>query len=259
MALQAQLLSPLNCIQSEEDHPHNVEVISTPHAETADIRRKLTHIKLAGKDHAVFAYVAAPDNSVKGVIHGIEPGTEPSEFQAHLRAQNHTILYARMLGQTQTAVITFEGTRVSHYVYYYVDAAGLYNKPARRAPSRCLPKSRNQPLPTVRISKPEGKSSLQAHLRTLPRRPPYCGNEELPAGILPRSRSSKRSSLGEEQQRWSSRSASLARFKSRRRSPSQSQPFPTRLQVCLQIWPWIQLRKPAQTQFRTMNVYQESR
>ncbi|KAH9378745.1 hypothetical protein HPB48_007522 [Haemaphysalis longicornis] len=45
---------------------------------------KLTHINLAGKDHAVFAYVAAPNSSVKGVIHGIEPGIQPSELQAHL-------------------------------------------------------------------------------------------------------------------------------------------------------------------------------
>ncbi|KAH9362626.1 hypothetical protein HPB48_001277 [Haemaphysalis longicornis] len=59
--------------------PQNAAVISTPHAETADILRKLTHIKLAGKEHAMFACVAAHDNSVKGVVHGTDPGTKPSE------------------------------------------------------------------------------------------------------------------------------------------------------------------------------------
>lgn len=38
-----------------------------------------------------------------------------------------------------------------------------------------------------------------------------------------------------------------------------SEPFPTRLQVCFQIWPWIQLWQPAQVQFRSVNVDQESR
>ncbi|KAH9374952.1 hypothetical protein HPB48_022247 [Haemaphysalis longicornis] len=37
-----------------------------------------------------------------------------------------------------------------------------------------------------------------------------------------------------------------------------SEPFPTRLQVCLQMWPWTQLRQPVQIQFQT-NVDQESR
>ncbi|KAH9361606.1 hypothetical protein HPB48_001483 [Haemaphysalis longicornis] len=115
----------------------NVAVISPPHTETADILRKLAHIKLAGKDHAVFAYVAAPDNSVKGVIHGIEPGTQPSELQAHLRARNHRILYARMLGQTQTVVITFEGARVPHYVYYY------------GAETRCFPERSTRQVCTI--------------------------------------------------------------------------------------------------------------
>ncbi|KAH9378938.1 hypothetical protein HPB48_011096 [Haemaphysalis longicornis] len=96
MALHAQLLSTLHRIQREEYHPRfrarrllvctnltqNVAVISTPHAETAGTLRKLTHIKLAGKDHAVLAYVAAPENSVMGMIHGIEPAAQPSELKA---------------------------------------------------------------------------------------------------------------------------------------------------------------------------------
>ncbi|KAH9379791.1 hypothetical protein HPB48_007292 [Haemaphysalis longicornis] len=105
----------------------NAVVFSPPYAETVGTIRKLTHLNLAGKEHAMFACVAAPYKLLRGVIHGIEPGTQPSELQAHLRAPNDSILYARMLGQIQTAVITFEGIRVPHYVYYY------------GAETRCLP------------------------------------------------------------------------------------------------------------------------
>ncbi|KAH9377997.1 hypothetical protein HPB48_011531 [Haemaphysalis longicornis] len=53
------------------------------------------------------------------MINGIQCSKQPLKLQAHFRAPNHSILYERMLGNTQRAVITFEGTRVSHYVYYY--------------------------------------------------------------------------------------------------------------------------------------------
>lgn len=48
----------------------NVAVISTPHAETADLLRKITHIKLADNDHGVFAYVAANVPVHPGIPHG---------------------------------------------------------------------------------------------------------------------------------------------------------------------------------------------
>ncbi|KAH9375574.1 hypothetical protein HPB48_009426 [Haemaphysalis longicornis] len=245
-----------------------------------------------------------------GVIHGIEPGTEPSELQAHLRAPNHSILYARMLGQTPTPVITFEGT---------LYATGLYNMPARRAPSRCLPKSRFQQLPNVRTSMQKRRSRLQVHVRTLPRRPPY-GRQDM-HGVTTKAHTPPRGDPRRERgtASWNfatkpvvkafnfsgslppdpfqteaafpsqsqAHSTSKPHSQSKRRTSSKSQgafpihvqgtvrnlgrrlqvpapfpvsePFPDQLQVCLQIWPWTQLREPVQIQFQTTNVDQESR
>ncbi|KAL1414364.1 hypothetical protein MTO96_007602 [Rhipicephalus appendiculatus] len=89
----------------------NIAIISTPSIETANVVQSLPSLRFGAKDYAVMAYVAAPDNSCKGVIHGLDAGTTPTELLAHLRVrtQGVKILYARMLGKSQSAVITFEG------------------------------------------------------------------------------------------------------------------------------------------------------
>ncbi|KAH7959154.1 hypothetical protein HPB49_008963 [Dermacentor silvarum] len=99
----------------------NIAIISTPSMETANVVQSVPSLRFGAKDYAVTAYVAAPDNSCKGVIHGLDAGTTPTELLAHLRVrtQGVKILYARMLGNSQTAVITFEGKIVPRYVYYY--------------------------------------------------------------------------------------------------------------------------------------------
>lgn len=99
----------------------NIAIISTPSMETANVVQSVPSLRFGAKDYAVTAYVAAPDNSCKGVIHGLDAGTTPTELLAHLRVrtQGVKILYARMLGNSQTAVITIEGKIVPRYVYYY--------------------------------------------------------------------------------------------------------------------------------------------
>lgn len=99
----------------------NIAIISTPNMDTANAVQCISSLRFGASDYAVTAYVAAPDNSCKGVIHGLDAGTTPTELLAHLRVrtQGVKILYARMLGNSQTAVITFEGKIVPRYVYYY--------------------------------------------------------------------------------------------------------------------------------------------
>ncbi|KAH7977129.1 hypothetical protein HPB51_027014 [Rhipicephalus microplus] len=63
----------------------NIAIISTPSMETANIVQSLRNIRFGAKDYAVMAYVAAPENSCKGVIHGLDAGTTPTELLAHLR------------------------------------------------------------------------------------------------------------------------------------------------------------------------------
>ncbi|KAH6939630.1 hypothetical protein HPB50_020230 [Hyalomma asiaticum] len=96
----------------------NIAVISTPNMETANAGQIISSLRFGASDYAVTACVAAPDNSCKGVIHGLDVGTTPTELLARLRVrtQGVKILY---IGNSQAAVITFEGKVVPRYVYYY--------------------------------------------------------------------------------------------------------------------------------------------
>ncbi|KAH7970411.1 hypothetical protein HPB49_006714 [Dermacentor silvarum] len=52
----------------------NIAIISTPSMETANVVQSVPSLRFGAKDYAVTAYVAAPDNSCKGVIHGLDAG-----------------------------------------------------------------------------------------------------------------------------------------------------------------------------------------
>ncbi|KAG0426539.1 hypothetical protein HPB47_026370 [Ixodes persulcatus] len=77
----------------------------------------ISALTLGTKQYEVTAYLAVPDNSCRGVISGVETRPTAEELTENLRATGINILYARMMGQTNTAVITFEGIRVPRFVY----------------------------------------------------------------------------------------------------------------------------------------------
>ncbi|KAL1445541.1 hypothetical protein MTO96_029155 [Rhipicephalus appendiculatus] len=93
----------------------NLAVVSTPHEHIALNLYSVQHLRLGEHTYPVSIYIAAPDNSCKGIIYGVDPGTSPSELMDHLITPCHTVLQARMMGKTSTALITFEGLQVSHY------------------------------------------------------------------------------------------------------------------------------------------------
>ncbi|KAL1473380.1 hypothetical protein MTO96_038726 [Rhipicephalus appendiculatus] len=109
-----------------EPHPHctgsdflarirpgsNIIIVSTPHEETARVLRRVDTLTLGGKNYEFNTYVAALEGTLRGVIHGIEPGTPPEELLANLRVrtQGVKVRSARMLGNSNTAVITFDGS-----------------------------------------------------------------------------------------------------------------------------------------------------
>ncbi|KAH6942953.1 hypothetical protein HPB50_012715 [Hyalomma asiaticum] len=70
--------------------------------------------------------------TIQGVIHGLLPGTSSAEIVAGLRVDpRYTVLGARMLGRSSTAVITFDGPHVPYYITYQ---SGDYRcKPYRNA------------------------------------------------------------------------------------------------------------------------------
>ncbi|KAH9365882.1 hypothetical protein HPB48_018338 [Haemaphysalis longicornis] len=97
----------------------NIAVASTPNKELADRITPIKTIQLGDKMYQVTAYVAAPDKSCKGVVTGINSATHSDELMANLCSPRVPILYARLLGQSKAALITFDGLEVPRAVYYY--------------------------------------------------------------------------------------------------------------------------------------------
>ncbi|KAH7980547.1 hypothetical protein HPB49_017121 [Dermacentor silvarum] len=98
----------------------NIIIVSTPSLEVANVIRRITCMELRDKQHPFNVYVADPDNSYKWVVHGFPAHTESADLQQHLRVrtQEVTIERARMLGSSNTALLTFSGGTRSKCVYY---------------------------------------------------------------------------------------------------------------------------------------------
>lgn len=99
----------------------NIAVVSTPEKEDARMMQNIKTLNINGRPHPVNAYVTTGEGAVRGVVHGIEPHTSPAVLKANLRirTQGVEVVEARMLGDSQSAVITFFGNVIPRYVYYY--------------------------------------------------------------------------------------------------------------------------------------------
>ncbi|KAM7285602.1 hypothetical protein ISCGN_032496 [Ixodes scapularis] len=105
----------------------NLVVVSTPEPEVAVRVQELPAITINGRQYEILAYIALPDNSCRGVIMGLDSRPTSEILSTRIRAQGVKVLCARMMGQTNTAIINFEGLKVPYYVYF------------RGAEYRCLP------------------------------------------------------------------------------------------------------------------------
>lgn len=119
----------------------NIIIVSTPHEETADVIRRITSLFLEGKTYAVNVYLAAPEDVIRGVIHGVDPNSPSEELLANirLRTQGVEIVQARMLGRSRTAVLTFMGPILPRYVIYYGGETACYPyRPTQQICQVCL-------------------------------------------------------------------------------------------------------------------------
>ncbi|KAH8031377.1 hypothetical protein HPB51_016561 [Rhipicephalus microplus] len=98
----------------------NIALASTPDTTVAMAMRGVTSLNINGRPHPVNVYVTAGEGTKKGVIHGIEPHTPSETIKASIRfrTQSVTLVDARMLGDSQSAVLTFFGDILPRYVYY---------------------------------------------------------------------------------------------------------------------------------------------
>ncbi|KAH7956150.1 hypothetical protein HPB52_006508 [Rhipicephalus sanguineus] len=99
----------------------NIIIVSTPHEATAATLVKITSLTFQERPHPVKVYLSTPKDLCKGVVHGIDAGTSEEELLANLRVRTHgvRIVRARMLGQSQTALLHFEGPQLPQLVYFY--------------------------------------------------------------------------------------------------------------------------------------------
>ncbi|KAH6919581.1 hypothetical protein HPB50_029430 [Hyalomma asiaticum] len=108
-------------------HPgSNIIIVSTPHEH--------------GPSTLVHSFVADPEDVLRGVVHGIPPGTSQADLMAnlHVRTQGMTTERARMLGSTKTAIITFTGKTLPRCVYFMGAEAVCYpHKPTKQACKVC--------------------------------------------------------------------------------------------------------------------------
>ncbi|XP_072145600.1 arylsulfatase B-like [Dermacentor andersoni] len=102
-------------------HGSNIIIVSTPHEATAATLMEIISLYFHGRSHPVKVYLSTPEGLLKGVVHGIDAGTGEAELMANLRVRTHgvRIVRARMLGQSQTALLHFEAPQVPRFVYYY--------------------------------------------------------------------------------------------------------------------------------------------
>ncbi|KAM7305915.1 uncharacterized protein ISCGN_015811 [Ixodes scapularis] len=84
-------------------------------------------IRVRNQLHEISPYLAAPINSCKGVIHGVEAGLTTNDLMHSLESFQTTIITARMMGDTESVLITFEGANVPRTILF------------RRATYRCHP------------------------------------------------------------------------------------------------------------------------
>ncbi|KAL1468674.1 hypothetical protein MTO96_041328 [Rhipicephalus appendiculatus] len=98
----------------------NIALASTPDTTVAMAMRGVTSLKINGRPHPVNIYVTAGEGTNKRVIHGIEPRTPSETIKASIRfrTQGVTLVDARMLGDSQSAVLTFFGDILPRCVYY---------------------------------------------------------------------------------------------------------------------------------------------
>ncbi|KAH8029413.1 hypothetical protein HPB51_000276 [Rhipicephalus microplus] len=97
----------------------NIMIMNTPSLANAKKYSNIKEIIINDKSSAIAAYVTAPENTSKGVIHGTPKYDNQEDMEKSLVNVSYpTILHARRMGLADSVVIVFEGFFVPYFVYY---------------------------------------------------------------------------------------------------------------------------------------------
>lgn len=95
----------------------NILVVSTPTEKNANAYAGIHKLHLREGAYNVAAYIAAPDNTCKGVIRGVDPEINEAQLQAMIVNQrNPKALEAKRIKNTSTVVVLFDGMKVPNYI-----------------------------------------------------------------------------------------------------------------------------------------------
>ncbi|CAN7948421.1 unnamed protein product, partial [Ixodes pacificus] len=114
----------------------NLIVTSTASEVFALKLHEVTKVQLGTVTYELLPYLKPIPGTVRGVVHGIEAETSERELQMELlSAKGHNIMHARMLGKSNSALLTFQGPHVPFYVK--VGSAYTRCRPHRRSVQYC--------------------------------------------------------------------------------------------------------------------------
>ncbi|KAH8029912.1 hypothetical protein HPB51_005214 [Rhipicephalus microplus] len=106
---------------------------------TAHLLLSLTSLELNGKPITIKPYALSPPISCLGVIHNVGGHFTTSQLLHDLESFTSDILAARMMGSTESVLITFAGTIIPRFVYFKrVSFRCRPHKPKPPTCTRCL-------------------------------------------------------------------------------------------------------------------------
>lgn len=113
----------------------NVIVASIADPELAITLSNIQTLQMLHTDYEFSTYMKPPPDTCRGVIHGLEVPVTSSNLLEFLQANKPALIHARMMGQTRSALLTFQGKQVPFYVKV---GSMLYRcRPFRRTTQVC--------------------------------------------------------------------------------------------------------------------------
>ncbi|KAG0433542.1 hypothetical protein HPB47_019847 [Ixodes persulcatus] len=136
----------------------NTLTMSTPSRENALKYSKITNIRISTKDYEAAAYITAPEDTSKEIIHGRPEEETPEDIKRSLYVRSPCILHAQRMGNTSTIIIAFQGEHGGH-----------------------VPKPQKRKMPGLRSGKPEQRPQMHTLLPALRQRTSNW-RQEVPRG-----------------------------------------------------------------------------
>lgn len=143
-------------IRIQVNYEKNIITIYTLEETTAKKAIKIQQLTMNGYAHPTNVYLAAPENTIKGVVHDVKRGSTPEELLQELEVEDGTrIVAARMLGNSEAALITVESTKLPRFVIYKAERVRCYlYRPQRHVCTICMKKGHRAdvcPSPGARV------------------------------------------------------------------------------------------------------------